>query len=151
MYPMLEDGVTLFIDRGRRRKQYFAQNGRGESFRISRAIYTALRKADGTRPFAVPGMDEDKVYVAINELKREGLIRTTRLARADETHKRFTLFPLRRCTKATREACKLMNVTLPVVAMISMALGVLARCVWDGSRGMILTCLFIWCSSLGRR
>lgn len=148
MYPMLEDGVTLFIDRGRRRKQYFVRNGRGESFRISRAMYTALRKADGTRPFAVPGMDDDDVGNTIDKLRRKGLIRTTRLAGADEEFKRFTLLPLRRCNKSTREACKLMNVMLPVVAVISMALGVLARCVWGWEPGydfnlpIYLVCVF---------
>lgn len=148
MFPMLEDGVTLFVDQGRRGKQYFARNGKGEACRISRAMYLALRKADGTRPFAVPGMDDGSIEDTIDNLKREGLIRTKRLADADGVFGRFTLFPLRKCSNATREACKLMNAMLPVVAMISMALGVLARCVWGWKPGqdfnllIYLACIF---------
>ena len=56
MYPVLKEGVSIgtFHYEGSDTIHYYIENADGEEFEISRRLWDALLKADGTRPLDLP-------------------------------------------------------------------------------------------------
>ena len=78
MYPMLCDGVGFRVEKEKGKpNRFFVENADGDEFRISRTLFNALQKADGTRPLCLPDHGEK----LLPELKRNGLIHTSRFVK----------------------------------------------------------------------
>ena len=70
MYPVLKEGVSIgtFHYEGSDTIHYYIENADGEEFEISRRLWDALLKADGTRPLDLPdngqGLQQDDAEIA---------------------------------------------------------------------------------------
>lgn len=124
MYPVLKDGVSLGtfrFDEEPETLHYFMENPSGEQFEISRSLWTALRKADGTRPLALP----DGGRRLLRTLKRCGVIQTSRFLRGDGFFNQFILFCVgrRKHKQRDRRLCAALNAALPAVSLLVAILG----------------------------
>ena len=121
MYPVLCDNVSIgtFCYEGSNTKHYFIANAEGDEFEISRSLHDALLKADGTKPLDLP----DKGRSVLPELKRNGLVSTSRFVRSKGLFNRFILFQVGN-TRNLSVACGIVNAGLPVIAILLFAIGV---------------------------
>ena len=122
MYPILKEGVSIgtFQYEGSDAIHYYIENADGEKFEISRRLWDALLKADGTHPLDLP----DNGSRVLPKLKRLGLVRTSRFVRDDGLFNRFILFPVGNRLQAGRLVFKALNAALPAVAILIFAIGI---------------------------
>ena len=122
MYPILKEGVSIgtFQYEGSGATHYYIENANGEEFEISRRLWDALLKADGTRPLDLP----DNGRRILPKLKRHGLVRTSRFVQDDGLFNRFILFPVGNRLQAGRLVFKALNAALPAVAILIFAIGI---------------------------
>lgn len=122
MYPVLKEGVSIgtFQYEGSGATHYYIENANGEEFEISRRLWEALLKADGTRPLDLP----DNGRRILPKLKRHGLVRTSRFVQDDGLFNRFILFPVGNRLQAGRLVFKALNAALPAVAILIFAIGI---------------------------
>lgn len=122
MYPVLKEGVSIgtFQYEGSGATHYYIENANGEEFEISRRLWDALLKADGTRPLDLP----DNGRRILPKLKRHGLVRTSRFVQDDGLFNRFILFPVGNRLQAGRLVFKALNAALPAVAILIFAMGI---------------------------
>lgn len=122
MYPVLKEGVSIgtFQYEGSGATHYYIENANGEEFEISRRLWDALLKADGTRPLDLP----DNGRRILPKLKRHGLVRTSRFVQDDGLFNRFILFPVGNRLQAGRLVFKALNAALPAVAILIFAIGI---------------------------
>ena len=64
MYPMLREDISFMIRKSKNsdKLRYYIKNGDVDEFEISRILYNALRKADGTKPLELPDRGK-KLYL----------------------------------------------------------------------------------------
>ena len=124
MYPMLKEGITIgaFSYEGSDETHYFVENGKGGEFEISYALYKALVHADGTKPLRLRHCGGKKT---VEELKRLGIIRTSRFVSDDDLFNRFILFPIGSRARKYRPLCVLVNQLLPFLSIIVFVVGVI--------------------------
>lgn len=124
MYPMLKEGITIgaFSYEGSDETHYFVENGKGGEFEISYALYKALVHADGTKPLRLRHCGGKKT---VEELKRLGIIRTSRFVSDDDFFNRFILFPIGSRARKYRPLCVLVNQLLPFLSIIVFVVGVI--------------------------
>ena len=122
MYPVLKEGVSIgtFRYEGSDATHYYIENADGVEFEISRRLWDALLKADGTRPLDLP----DNGRRILPKLKRHGLVRTSRFVQDDGLFNRFILFPIGNRLQAGRLIFKSLNAALPAVAILIFAIGI---------------------------
>lgn len=122
MHPVLKEGVSIgtFQYEGSDATHYFIENADGEEFEISRRLWDALLKADGTRPLDLP----DNGRRILPKLKRHGLVRTSRFVQDDGLFNRFILFSIGNRLQAGRLVFKALNAALPAVAILIFAIGI---------------------------
>ena len=122
MYPVLKEGVSIgtFQYEGSDATHYFIENADGEEFEISRRLWDALLKADGTRPLDLP----DNGRRILPKLKRHGLVRTSRFVQDNGLFNRFILFPIGNRLQALRLVFKALNSSLPAVSILAFAISV---------------------------
>lgn len=122
MYPVLKEGVSIgtFQYEGSDATHYFIENADGEEFEISRRLWDALLKADGTRPLDLP----DNGRRILPKLKRHGLVRTSRFVQDNGLFNRFILFPIGNRLQAGRLVFKALNAALPAVSILAFAISV---------------------------
>lgn len=122
MCPVLKEGVSIgtFQYEGSGATHYYIENADGEEFEISRKLWDALLKADGTRPLDLP----DNGRRILPKLKRHGLVRTSRFVQDDGLFNRFILFPIGNRLQAGRLVFKALNAALPAVAILTFAIGI---------------------------
>lgn len=121
MYPVLCDNVSIgtFCYEGSDTKHYFIANADGDEFEISRTLHDALLKADGTKPLDLP----DKGRSVLPELRRNGLVRTSRFVKLKGLFNRFVLFHVG-STGNLSVACRIVNTGLPFLSILLFAIGV---------------------------
>lgn len=122
MYPVLKEGVSIgtFQYKGSEATHYYIENADGEEFEISRKLWDALLKADGTRPLDLP----DNGRWILPKLKRHGLVRTSRFIQDNGLFNRFILFPVGNRLKTDRLVFRAINASLPAVAILIFAIGI---------------------------
>lgn len=122
MHPILKEGVSIgtFQYEGPDTTHYYIENADGEEFEISRRLWDALLKADGTRPLDLP----DNGRRILPKLKRHGLVRTSRFVQDDGLFNRFILFPVGNRLQAGRLVFRAINAALPAVAILVFAMGI---------------------------
>lgn len=122
MYPVLKEGVSIgtFQYEGSDATHYFIENADGEEFEISRRLWDALLKADGTRPLDLP----DNGRRILPKLKRHGLVRTSRFVQDNGLFNRFILFSIGNRLQAKGLVFRALNATLPTVSILTFAIGV---------------------------
>lgn len=122
MHPVLKEGVSIgtFQYEGSDATHYFIENADGEEFEISRRLWDALLKADGTRPLDLP----DNGRRILPKLKRHRLVRTSRFVQDDDLFNRFILFSIGNRLQAGRLVFKALNAALPAVAILIFAIGI---------------------------
>ena len=122
MYPVLKEGVSIgtFRYENSDTTHYYIENADGEEFEISRSLWNALLKADGARPLELP----DNGRCMLPELKRLGLVRTTRFVQDDGIFNRFILFSISNRMRDSRLVFKAINAALPVVSILIFAIGI---------------------------
>lgn len=122
MYPVLKEGVTIgtFQYEGSDTTHYYIENADGEEFEISHKLWDALLQADGTSPLNLPNNGSR----ILPELKRLGIVRTSRFVRDGGIFNRFILFPIGNRYQNGSLICKAINAALPVVSVLIFALGV---------------------------
>ena len=122
MYPVLKEGASIgtFQYEGSDTTHYYIENADGEEFEISRRLWDALLKADGTRPLDLP----DNGRRVLPKLKRHGLVRTSRFVQDDGLFNRFILFPIGNRLQAGKLIFKALNAALPAVAILIFAIGI---------------------------
>ena len=113
MYPMLCDGVKFRTGWDGRSELFFVQNDDGDEFMVSGQVYKALRHCDGTKPLRLPDHGEN----LLPELKRYGLVRTSRLVKGG-LFNRFILFPVGHRAKKWRPLCKIINSELTSICFV---------------------------------
>lgn len=124
MYPMLKEGITIgtISYEGSDETQYFVENCEGEEFVISYELYKALVHADGTKPLRLRHCGGKKT---VEELKRLGIIRTSRFVSDDDLFNRSILFPIGSRARKYRPLCVLANRLLPFLSIIMFVVGVI--------------------------
>ena len=122
MYPLLKEGASIgtFQYEGSNATHYYIENANGEEFEISRRLWDALLKADGTHPLDLP----DNGRWILPKLKRHGLVRTSRFVQDNGLFNRFILFPVGNRLKADRLVFRAINAALPAVALLIFAIGI---------------------------
>ena len=122
MYPVLKEGVSIgtFQHEDSGATHYFIESADGEKFEISRRLWDALLKADGTRPLDLP----DNGRRILPKLKRQGLVRTSRFVQDNGLFNRFILFSIGNRLQAGRLVFKALNAALPAVAILIFAIGI---------------------------
>ncbi len=122
MYPVLKEGVSIgtFQYEGSDTTHYYIENADGEEFEISRRLWDALLKADGTHPLDLPGNGRR----ILSKLKRHGLVRTSRFVQDDGFFNRFILFPISNRLETGRLFFRAINAALPAVAILAFAIGI---------------------------
>lgn len=122
MYPVLKEGVSIgtFQYEGSDTTHYYIENADGEKFEISHRLWSALLKADGTRPLNLP----DNGRRILRKLKIKGLVRTSRFVREDGIFNRFILFPIGNKLQASRSIFKAINANLPAVSILIFVIGI---------------------------
>lgn len=90
MHPYLQTGVELgtFELEDSDQTYYYAKNKDGKNFLLTRPVWEALLKANGTAPLDLP----DKGKNMIPLLKKRDLIHTSRFARNEKPYSRFIVF-----------------------------------------------------------
>ena len=126
MYPMLKEGITIgtFSYEGSDEIHYFVENGEGGEFEISYELYKALVHADGTKPLRLRHCGGKKT---VEELKRLGIIRTSRFVSDDEFFNRFIFFPIGSRARKYRPLCVLTNQLLPFLSIIMFVVGIILK------------------------
>lgn len=122
MYPVLKEGVSIgtFRYKGSETIHYYAENADGEEFELDHKLWEALLQADGTHPLDLPNNGRRM----LPQLKRHGLVRTSRFVQDDGLFNRFILFPISNRMQAGRSFFKALNAALPTVAILIFAIGV---------------------------
>lgn len=122
MYPVLKEGVSIgtFQYEGSDTTHYYIENADGEEFEVSRRLWDALLKADGTHPLDLPGNGRR----ILPKLKRHGLVRTSRLVQDDGFFNRFILFPIGNRLETCGLVFRAINAALPAVALLAFAIGI---------------------------
>lgn len=122
MYPVLKEGVSIgtFQYEGSDTTHYYIENADGEEFEISRRLWNALLKADGTRPLDLP----DNGRRVLPNLKRHGLVRTSRFVPDDGLFNCFILFSIGNRLQAKGLVFRALNAALPIVSILTFAIGV---------------------------
>lgn len=122
MYPMLKEGITLgtFSYEGSDETHYFVENDEGGEFEISYELYKALVHADGTKPLRIRHCSEKKT---VEELKRLGIIRTSRFVSDDGIFNRFILLPIGSRARKYRPLCVLANQLLSFLSILIFVIG----------------------------
>lgn len=122
MYPMLKDGVGIYpledVESGE--ITYCVENKEGEEFEISERLYKALLCLDGTAPLQMG----DETYELTSELKKHGIIRTSRYEKTKGLTSTFTVFPIGPRAAKYEWLCRILNRILPFAAVIWFAAGV---------------------------
>ena len=149
MYPMLEYGVSMgtFRYHGSETIHYYIENSNGDEFELSYRVWRALWQADGTKPLKLPHAGRE----LIPQLKKNGLIRTSRYVREDNSFfSRLILLPFGSVSKAKRQVCKAINAALSAASMLIFALAVLSMVTSNVQTGddfvWWLYCCLILCS-----
>lgn len=133
MYPVLKEGVSIgtFQYEGSDTTHYYIENANGEEFEVSRRLWDALLKADGTHPLDLPGNGRR----ILPKLKRHGLVRTSRLVQDDGLFNRFILFPIGNRLEICGLVFRAINAALPAVALLAFAIGVYVTAVEGSESG----------------
>ena len=123
MYPMLREDVSFMIRRRKNsdRLRYFIKNCDEDEFEISRILYNALRKADGTKPLELP----DRGKKVIPKLKKEHLIHTSRIVHLGGSLFGFILFHIGSSIRKFKWLFRLLNAAFPIFSVLSFVIGVL--------------------------
>lgn len=123
MYPMLKEGITIgtFNYEGLNETHYFVENCTGEEFEISHELYKALIHADGTAPLKVRNCG---AMTLIEELKRHGIIQTTRFVSDDGLFNRFIVLPIGSRIRKYRPCCVVLNQLLPLLSILMFIVGI---------------------------
>ena len=121
MYPFLKDGVSVgtFTHEGSEITHYYVENAVGEEYEVSRPLWEALLKADGTRPLDLPNNGKSM----LPKLKRCGIVQTSRFVLGTGLLNRFILFPISNGAQNGNKACKVINGCLPIMSAICFLLG----------------------------
>ncbi len=116
MYPMLREGVSIgtFRYEGSEDLHYYIENEDGDEFEISKVLYRALLKADGTAPLNLPQRGKD----IIPKLKQHKLIRTSRFVRDKGLFNRFIVFPISEKCSQWEVLWTALNAALPVASIL---------------------------------
>lgn len=141
MHPMLNEGVSLGIHRGRNARfgRYFACNDRGQEFAISKRLYNALFEADGTHPLNLPNNGQD----ILPTLKKHGLVRTSRFVR-DGVINRLILLPIGNRMKAGLPKWRTITLLLPFLSIALFVTGCLLLRTKGGRNGGDLNLLVFY-------
>lgn len=120
MYPVLKDNVGLGSFRFGDEEGYFICNAESETW-VSKRLYVALMKADGTAPLDLP----DNGHSVIPRLRKLGYIRTSRFEHEKGLICSFTILNLR--SRALNNNCflKLFSAVLPFLSVIVFVIGLL--------------------------
>lgn len=137
MHPVLKEGVSMgsFHYEGSDTTHYYIENADGEEFEISHSLWTALMQADGTRPLDLP----DNGRSIIHELKKYGLIRTSRFVRGVGIWNRFILFTVGDRMQVGKLS-KTINTILMAVSPLIFAIGIYLM----ASKGAVCDGNFCW-------
>lgn len=112
MHPRLQEGTTLgfstFDDSSDR--HYFIADRNDRRYSISFPLYRELSRADGTHPLHIS-------RELLEKLKDYDLL-TTRRFLFDGVLNRFILFPIGSNARRFRPVCRVLNVLLPVLALV---------------------------------
>lgn len=121
MYPFLKDGVSVgtFTYEGSDIIHYYVENAAGEEYEVTRPLWEALLKADGTRPLDLPNNGRSM----LPKLKKCGIVQTSRFVRGRSLLNRFILFPIRNNAQNGNKACRVINGCLPIMSAICFLLG----------------------------
>lgn len=124
MYPMLKDGVSMGTVQyeGSDTIHYYIENADGQGFEVNRRLWEALLDADGTHPLALP----DHGRQILPQLKRRGLVQTSRFVQDAGFFNRFILFPIGERMRAGRPVFRVINAALPLVSVLLFAIGLAA-------------------------
>ncbi len=126
MYPMLREGVSIGIFRyeGSDDLHYYIENEDGDEFEITKVLYSALIKADGTAPLNLPQRGKD----IIPKLKRNKLIRTSRFVRDEGLFNRFIVFPISEKSSHWKVLWKALNAALPIASILLFIFAIHLKC-----------------------
>lgn len=143
MYPVLKPGVSLgtFCYRCSDDPHFYIENAAGEMFEISKRLYNALLKADGTKPLDLPAKGKNILPM----LKQNGLVQTSRIIKCSGATNRFVLFFIRSVSENTIHFCKSINSILPSAAFLLFAAGIIAKLIGRRFSPSGL-CLPLYCS-----
>lgn len=121
MYPMLKEGVSIgtFQYDDSETIHYYIENADGNEFEISRRLWLALIKADGTRPLNLPNRGR-KLLPA---LKKYGLVQTSRFIWNNGIIGRCILLPIGSRIQNSISLYKVINTILPVIAVLIFTMG----------------------------
>lgn len=121
MYPFLKEGVSIgsFSYEDSDDIHYFIENAYGDQFEIDYQLRNALLQADGTKPLNLP----DHGLSILPELKKYGIVQTSRFIDDDGIFNRFVLFPLSNHNKNISLICKAINAVLPIVSVLFFIIG----------------------------
>ena len=123
MYPMLREDISFMIRKSKNsdKLRYYIKNGDEDEFEISRILYNALRKADGTKPLEL--LDRGKKNIP--KLKKDHLIHTSRIVHLGGPLFGFILFPIGGSIRKFKWLFRLLNAALPIFSVLSFVIGVL--------------------------
>lgn len=122
MYLVLKEGVSIgtFHYKGSDTTHYYIENDDEEEFEISRRLWDALLKADGTRPLDLLGNGRR----ILPKLKRHGPVWASRVVRENGIFNRFILFSIGNRIQASKSIFKAINTNLPAVSILTLAIGI---------------------------
>lgn len=116
MYPFLKEGVSIgtFRDKNSDRIRYYIENADGEKFEVDHKLWKSVINLDGTHPLNLPIKDR----WILSELKKHGLVQTSRFVHENGIINRFILFPISNRNKNIKLVCKLLNAILPLISVL---------------------------------
>lgn len=121
MYPVVKIGVSFdcYLDEHTGEIRYIVENAKGKQFDVTKKVYYALLKADGTRPLDL----QDGGAKLLPDLKRYGLVSTSRFSREAGLFNRFILCPFRNKTRKPLRFLQVFNSLIPLLALAFFAWG----------------------------
>ena len=125
MYPILRDDafVGTFTYKNSDKVRYYAENGNGDMFELTKDLYNALLEAEDTHPLLLDKCDKN----LINYLKKEKLIHTSRFVFDGGLFNRFIIVPIGDRANRLKKLCRCINFSLPVMSVLIFAISLVIK------------------------